>query len=393
MKIIESPWLTTEILEQSGAYLSRLKKGESAEDIAVSIYMALGKSEKVARIMVSCIKEMIGEYHTSIDLPTDEMVKRKLDEEIASYDTAAERCEIYHRVLVLLGAYQIMASDEEGAEAKAEDFIKKNESVSFVKSEDLAQKEAELRAAVEEAFQKTNFSIGKIDSLFFEATLTFADLKRPAITARFGRESTELKLILCTQAYANYINGSYDDKEVSLSLEEIVNAVCAGVDMNAIATEPTGFNLILEKILTLLYCVFSLSMIVGTPALLFVALTAFMSTPWAIATMIGLFALVFLMGAEEIPEAIKGIGLMVKETVEITLTGIWAAFVWTVEKIKDGAEAVLDFIIRVFSPDPPPSGAGASASVKRNLAALANQEDCEDEENENRERHYSHVRI
>ena len=385
MKIIESPWLTTEIMEQSGAYLSRLKEGESAEEIAVSIYMDLGKSEKVARMMISCIKEMIEEYHVCLSLPTDEMVKRKLDEEIANVDKVEERCEIYHRVLVLLGAYQIMASDEEGAEAKAEDFIRENEKFSFCNSQELPKKEEELRAAVEEAFQKTNFSLGKIDSLFSEAKITFADLQRPAITAKFGRESAELKLILCTLAYANYINGNYDDKEVSLTLEEIVNAVCAGVDMNAIATEQTGFSLILEKILTLLYCVFSLTMIVGTPVLLFVALTAFMSTPWAIATMIGFFALILLTGAEEIPEAIKGIGLMVKETVEITLTGIWAAFVWTVEKIKDGAEAVLDFIIRVFSPDPgtPPAGAAASIEQENIFANQYDEEETDTEEETN----------
>ena len=80
MKFVVSPWLTTEIVEKTKEYILRLNQGESAEEVAVSIYQSLGKSEAISRMMIGCIKGMIEEYHESLDLPTEEMLKKKLVE-------------------------------------------------------------------------------------------------------------------------------------------------------------------------------------------------------------------------------------------------------------------------------------------------------------------------
>ena len=52
MKFVVSPWLTTEIVEKTKEYILRLNQGESAEEVAVSIYQSLGKSEAISRMMI-----------------------------------------------------------------------------------------------------------------------------------------------------------------------------------------------------------------------------------------------------------------------------------------------------------------------------------------------------
>ena len=369
MKFFECPWITKDIQTQCKQHFERLKNGESAEEIAISIYMSLPKNEKIACMMVACIKKMIEDYHANLCLSTEEMVKKKLDEEVDGVSSIEERCKIYHHILLKIAVNEIANSDDEGAQERANDYILENQSFFLPQGEDLVQKEKELRAAVEPALQKSNLSLKRFESCFIDAKVSEEDQKLLAVSAAWGEESTNLKLILCTQIFVNYINGCYDTQGATLSLEEIVNMVCAGVDLNAVAAQPSLVGLFLEKILRLLYCVLVLATFSIIPAMLFVMFTWFMSIPWAIASLIGCLV-IFGLADEEYAAILKYVGLRIVEAVSIVFESIYSLFKLACRIVETGVNTVLDMIIRVFSPDSPPPGAGAGCLVNHAAAPI-----------------------
>lgn len=373
MKIFNCPWVMRDLKRQCGEHLKQLKNGKSARDVAVDVYRTMGSDEAVANTMVDCIEKMIKEYHMSLMLTTEDMIKRKLDAEIEWAKTPEARCEVYHRALVTLGAYEIMNSGDAYAQGKAEDFVQKHESFAFAEGENLEQKEKEMRAAVEEAFLKTPVPVNSLDAFFDDRKFDPERLECPGVEAVFGEGSAELKLILCTQAYVDYIEGCCGNEDASLTMEQLVNAVCAGVDLNAIVRAKDGKGEAVERILRLLYCVLVVAAFAVIPSMLFTIFTFCMSIPWAIAALIGCFVL-FGIANDEYRTILKHVGLCFVDAVALVLEGIYDLFRLVCKGIRKAVNCAVAAAIRFFSPGSPPAGAGAAAALAKTPVPEKNQQ-------------------
>ena len=106
----ETSWLTTRLADQTKDAIEELRVGKSSEEIAQKIYMSSGqKSEKVAASMVNSIKKIVENYHEELldETKDEQWVERKLDAMVSFMNSTVDRCKVYYRALVLIGAYSI----------------------------------------------------------------------------------------------------------------------------------------------------------------------------------------------------------------------------------------------------------------------------------------------
>ena len=343
----ETSWLTTKLADQTKDAIEELRAGKSAEEIAQKIYMSTGqKSEKVAASMVKNIKMIIENYHEELldETKDEEWVEQKLDAMVRFMDSPIDRCKVYYRALTLLGAYSIYYSENGESTKKAEDFIREKGEYSGAWS-DAEKQEATLRAQLKQSIIEMNCPLYPTKTLLNQVSATEEEFSFPSMVAGFGRKSADIKLIMATQAYVNYINGEYNGKEVPLSLDAIVYAVCAGIDYNALEEEPTLRERILTRLADLLMCVLLITMVSVVAILLFQALQVMFGVVWGIAVFIFcLLAFCFADLEQGLEDSVLiRLGLSVGEVIKTVLLLPYAIFEGAKKGIVFLAKKIYDF--------------------------------------------------
>ena len=284
----EASWLTTKLADQTKDAIEKLRSGKNAKEIAKEIYMSAGhKNEESAADAVERINNTIeGYFRELLDEEKDEeWVEKKLDAMVSYIRSPAERCKIYYRALVLLGAYSIYYSKDGASVEEAEAFI--YERGEYSSSENDAETDEQiLREELKETLLQMNCPIYPTSSLLDQISASDDDLSLPAVVAEFGRKSADVKLIMATQALVNYYNGEYKGKEIPLSPEAIIYAVCAGIDYNALEKEPSLAKKILVKLADMLICILLVTLFAATALILFHSLTVMFGIVWGIAAFI-----------------------------------------------------------------------------------------------------------
>ena len=326
----ETSWLTTKLADQTKNSIKELQSGKSAEEIAQKTYMSLGqKNEKVAVSMIKNIKAIIENYHKELldETKDEKWVDQKLDAMVHFMDSAIDRCKVYYRALTLIGAYSIYYSEDGESTKKAEDFLREKCEYSGSES-DAEEQEATLRAQLKQSIIEMNCPLHPTQILLNQVSATEEEFSFPSMVASFGRKSADIKLIMATQAYVNYINGEYNGKEVPLSLDAIVYAVCAGIDYNALEEEPTLRDQILTRLADLLICVLLITMASVVAIILFQALQVMFGVMWGMAVFI--FCMLafcfadFEQGLED--SVLIRLGLSVGEVIKAALLLPYAIF-------------------------------------------------------------------
>ena len=253
-----NPEMMDRLQEDAAYYLDQLSQGKDATEIAVQVYMkALGKGEQIAREMVKEIERNIEQYHNDLGmlgLPdlesvqniTEEIVCRgqmglmdeALDERVFWTESPSERCRIYYQILLALEAYRIYTSGGDDAEERAKDYVAQYAAFNL-SEEECVSREQELRQDVKNAYMNTTFLANEMSDLLTEIEFIDADEELATIAIGYGKASREHKLVLCTQAYVNAVNGVYKDLNAATGMKEMIYAVCIGVDTGALATEVT----------------------------------------------------------------------------------------------------------------------------------------------------------
>lgn len=343
----ETSWLTTRLADQTKDAIEELRVGKSSEEIAQKIYMSSGqKSEKVAASMVNSIKKIVENYHEELldETKDEQWVERKLDAMVSFMNSTVDRCKVYYRALVLIGAYSIYYSEDGESTKKAEDFIREKGEYLGTDS-DAEKQEPILRAQLKEALMEMNCPMHPMTTLLNQVSATEEELSFSSVVANFGRKSADIKLIMATQAYVNYINGEYNGKEVPLSLDAIVYAVCAGIDYNALEEEPTLRDRILTRLADLLMCVLLITMVSAVAILLFQALQVMFGIAWGMAVFI--FCILAFCFADLEQDAEDSVlikfGLSINEIIKYVLLLPYAIFEGAKKGIVFLAKKIVDF--------------------------------------------------
>lgn len=361
----ETSWLTTKLADQTKDTIEELRAGKSAEEIARKIYMSSGqKSEKVAVSMVKSIKKIIENYHEELwdETKDEQWIERKLDAMVSFMNSPFDRCKVYYRALVLLGAYSIYYSEDEESTKKAEDFIREKSEYSGSES-DAERQESTLRAQLKQSFMEMNCPMCPMTTLLNQVSATEEELSFSTVVAAVGRNSADIKLIMATQAYVNYINGEYNGKEVPLSLDAIVYAVCVGIDYNALEKAPTLRERLLTRFVDVLMCVLLITMVFVVAILLFRALQIMFGIAWGIAVFIFcLLAFCFTVLEQGYEDSVLiKFGLSIGEIIKDVLLLPYVIF----ERTKRGIVFLDKTIVDFFNGFGGGSG-GASAAEKNN---------------------------
>ena len=235
-------YLTQQLQIQDCAYLKMLENGESAEDIVAKMFAQYyGCSATDPRVInrVKRQKAYVEAYHTDFEKLAknkEEWIRNALVERVDLMETAKERCEFYRRVYIALEAYNIKNSGEENAEQKAIEYVEDQLSCEYTE-EEAKKNEQQLIDAIVIKYMGTDFLTKEVSDILTVIEDVISDKELYCVAFAYGRESEGIKLILSSQACINASKGAYSDINKYTSEKDITYAICAGVDVEAVAAD------------------------------------------------------------------------------------------------------------------------------------------------------------
>lgn len=235
-------YLTQQLQIQDGEYLKMLENGECAEDIVAKMFAQhYGCSPTDPRVInrVKRQKAYVEAYHTDFEALSknkEKWIRNALVDRVNLMETAKERCEFYRRVYIALEAYNIKNSGEENAEQDAIEYVEDQLSCEYTE-EEAKKNEQQLIDAIVIKYMGTDFLTKEVSDLLSIIEDVTSDKVLYCVAFAYGRESEGIKLILSSQACINATKGTYSDINKYTSEKDITYAICAGVDVEAVATD------------------------------------------------------------------------------------------------------------------------------------------------------------